>query len=155
MPERLSYWLDSCHGNRGAWQLMFHLQINYSKLLMEENVCFFLFFCLPSPPEFVSGAFATLSHLFSELSFLTTAENASRQTSSFIRFRGFFPCSLKLNNQHDNKWCCKIKNMFYVYICLNNELNYLIRDFFYGFFWKAPLKLLRLVFRIHFLIKIP
>ncbi|MEQ2226863.1 hypothetical protein ILYODFUR_031617 [Ilyodon furcidens] len=43
MPERFCYSLDSYHSNQGAWQLMFHLQINYSKLLMEENVSFFSF----------------------------------------------------------------------------------------------------------------
>lgn len=48
MPEQLSYWLDSCHGNQGAWQLMFHPQINYGMLLIEENAYFFLVF-LSSP----------------------------------------------------------------------------------------------------------
>lgn len=44
MPEQVSSSLDSCHSNLGSWQLMFHLQINYGKLLMEENVCFFSLF---------------------------------------------------------------------------------------------------------------
>lgn len=38
LPERLAVGLGSCHGNRGAWQLMFHLQINYGVPLMEESV---------------------------------------------------------------------------------------------------------------------
>ena len=71
MPEQLSYWLDSCHSNQGAWQLMFHPQINYGMLLIEENVRFFFFFffslSLFLPPELVSGAFASLSHLLPEL----------------------------------------------------------------------------------------
>lgn len=50
MPERLGYCLDSCHGNRGAWQLMFHPQINYSMLLIEENAYFFFLLFLSSPP---------------------------------------------------------------------------------------------------------
>lgn len=63
MPEQLRYWLDSCHGNQGAWQLMFHPQINYGMLLIEENADFFS--PLPFlPPELDSGAFASLSHLF-------------------------------------------------------------------------------------------
>lgn len=72
MPEPLCTSLDSYHGNQGPWQLMFHLQINYSALLMEENVSFFhvclsvcesVFFFLSLVLKLLSGAFASL-HTF-------------------------------------------------------------------------------------------
>lgn len=49
---------------------MFHPQINYSTLLIEENAASFFFFFIaplfspPSTPELDCGALATESHLF-------------------------------------------------------------------------------------------
>lgn len=49
---------------------MFHPQINYSTLLIEENAASFFFFfiaplfSLPSTPELDCGALPTQSHLF-------------------------------------------------------------------------------------------
>lgn len=56
MPEQLGYWLDSCHSNQGSWQLMFHLQINYGVLLIEEKcTCiFFFFFSFSLFPSWIS-----------------------------------------------------------------------------------------------------
>ena len=71
MPEQLSYWLDSCHSNQGAWQLMFHPQINYGMLLIEENVRFFFFFFLFFFlfHELVFGDFASLSYFFPKINY--------------------------------------------------------------------------------------
>lgn len=77
MPERLCYSLDSYHSNQGAWQLMFHLQINYSELLMEENVSSlsFFFFFLPCSEISFWCICVTLSHtFFSKLWFETHME---------------------------------------------------------------------------------
>lgn len=52
MSEELCYWLDSCHGNQGAWHLIFP-QLNYDMLLIEENTFF-------PPCELDSGAFTSL-----------------------------------------------------------------------------------------------